>query len=254
MCEGHKPRLSGHVSAVGSAQNWCREIGWNARTVDCLHESSRLFFDTSGERPDAAPMKGSPARLLVTLTGVLLLGMLAAGVMLAALVRIPEPSRTAQVRGSLTARLPVAGASSTATAIRAAPSPAGTQGNLTPASATAEVLPSPPLPSPAPPPASQVRLTAPLAAVTIQVGTELVLDLTGTPPTPWSVRSDSDPTVLLPTTGVSIVATTLHAVFVGVRPGTATLEVYRTRLCVWAPAPDACPAQAFLIRVTVTAR
>jgi hypothetical protein len=199
-------------------------------------------------------MQGSPARLLVTLTGVMLLAMIAAGVMLAALVRIPEPSRSAQVRGSLTAQLPVAGASSTPTAIRVAPGSAGTPGGPTPALVTAEALLSPASPSPAPPPAPQVRLTAPLAAVTIPAGTELVLDLTGTPTSAWSVRSNSEPGVLRPSSLPILAATTLHAVYVGVRTGTSTLEVDRTGLCVWAPAPGACPPQAFRISVTVAPR
>jgi hypothetical protein len=199
-------------------------------------------------------MQGSPARLLVTLTGVMLLAMLAAGVMLAALVRIPEPSRTAQVRGSVTAQLPVAGASSTPAAIRVAPGSAGTPGVPTPALVTAEALLSPASPSPAPPPAPQVRLTAPLAAVTIPTGTELVLDLTGTPTSAWSVRSNSEPGVLRPSGLPILAATTLHAVYVGVRTGTSTLEVDRTGLCVWAPAPGACPPQAFRISVTVAPR
>jgi hypothetical protein len=199
-------------------------------------------------------MQGSPARLLVTLTGVMLLAMIAAGVMLAALVRIPEPSRSAQVRGSLTAQLPVAGASSTPTAIRVAPGSSGAPGGLTPALATAEALLSPPSPSPAPPSAPQVRLTAPLAEVTIPAGTELVLDLTGTPASAWSVRSNSDPGVLRPSGLPILAATTLHAVYVGVRGGTSTLEVDRTGLCVWAPAPGACPPQAFRISVTVAPR
>jgi hypothetical protein len=199
-------------------------------------------------------MQGNPARLLVTLTGVMLLAMLAAGVMLAALVRIPEPSRTAQVKGSLTAQLPVAGASSTPAAIRVAPGSAGTTGGPAPALVTAEALLSPVSPSPAPPPVPQVRLTAPLAAVTLPAGTELVLDLTGTPTSAWSVQSDSDPGVLRPSSLPILAATTLHAVYVGVRTGTSTLEVDRTGLCVWAPAPGACPPQAFRISVTVAPR
>jgi hypothetical protein len=198
-------------------------------------------------------MQGNPARLLATLTGVLLLAMLAAGVMLAALARIPEPSRTAQGRGSLTAQLPVAGASSTPTAIRVVPNSASTPGGLTPAPASAEVLPSPPSPSPAPPPASQLRLTAPLSSVTIPAGTELVLDLIGTPTSVWSVRSNSDPGVLRPAAAAILAVTTLHAVYLGVRTGASTLEVDRTGLCVWAPAPGACPPQAFRISVTVVA-
>jgi hypothetical protein len=196
-------------------------------------------------------MQGSSARLLVTLTGVLLVSLIAAGAVLGALVRVPESSRTGRVNPSIGARHPVAGVSSTSTSIPAAESRVGsTAGGFMPALATPALVPSPPSPGPAPPPALQVRLTAPVAAVTIHTGTELVLDLTGTLARRWSVRSDSDPTVLLPI-NVSMVATTLHAVFWGVRPGTATLEIDRTRLCVWAPAPDACPVRAFSISVTV---
>jgi hypothetical protein len=199
-------------------------------------------------------MQGSPARLIAALTGVLLVALIAAGVMLAALVRIPEPSRTAQVGGGLRARLPVAGASSTPTAIRVAPSPLDTPGGLTAAPDIVEAPPSPTSPSPAAPAAPQVRLTAPVAAVTIPAGSELVLDLAGTLTSPWSVRSNSDPGVLRPA-GVPILATTtLHAVYVGAATGTSTLEVDRARLCVWAPAPGACPPQAFRISVTVAPR
>jgi hypothetical protein len=200
-------------------------------------------------------MQGSPARLIATLTGVLVLAMIAAGVMLAALVRIPEPARTAQAGASLSARLPAAGARSTPTAIRVSPGSDATPGGLTPAPATAEALPSPPPPSPDTPVAPQVRLTEPLSAVTIPAGTELVLDLTGTPTSAWRVRSNSDPGVLRPSgLPILLAAATLHAVYVGVRTGTSTLEVDRTGLCVWAPIPGDCPPLPYRISVTVVPR
>jgi len=193
-------------------------------------------------------MRRSSAWQRVALSGAIALGLAVTGGVMSALVRVPETPGTASTAGSARHAAPLTGNApiSTPASPRTIPASAAPVRALAATTPAATSAPAPP------PPAPQVHLTAPAEAVSLPAGTELVLDLAGTAASPWSAPSDGDPSVLRPLTVVAG-PLSLHAVYLGVRPGTAVLEVDRLAICSSAAPAGICAAQAFRITVTVTA-
>jgi hypothetical protein len=193
-------------------------------------------------------MRTRLARQHVALAGTMVAGLAVAGAVLGTLARLPEPPDAppavhvagppAPLTGSGPSPTPTPDATTTVRALAAS----------TPAVALTGIPPTPP---PAAPPASEVRLTAPTDAVTIRSGEQLVIDLAGTAAGPWNAPTDPNPGVLRPV-GVDAQPLALHAVYVGVRPGTAILELDRLSVCSEAASVGICPAQAYRVTVTVT--
>jgi hypothetical protein len=182
----------------------------------------------------------------LALVGAMAAGLAVSGAVLGALVRVPETPGTAPVSHLAGPPAPLTGGTPTPSAPGATPVRA--EAVSAPAVVTAGIPPTPP---PTQPPAPQVHLTAPTGDVTLAAGSQLVIDLDGTAPAPWEAPTDSNPSVLRPV-AVDVQPLTLHAVYLGVHPGTAILEVDRLAICSAAASAGVCPAQAYRITVTVT--
>lgn len=186
-----------------------------------------------------------PARPVIALLGAMAMGLAVAGAVLGALVHVEDSTGVPPASRVDGPAAPLTGASpdpTPATPVRALAA-------TTPVAAPA----SPPVQSP-PPTASVpeiVRITSPVDAVSVPAGAELVVDLASEATAPWNPPSDSDPTVLRPLS-VDARPLTLHAVYVGTRPGTAILELDRLAVCAGGATTGVCPAQAFRVTVTVT--
>ena len=176
-------------------------------------------------------------------------GLAVTGAVLGALVRLPESSGTVRLGRVDGPPAPLTGGS-------AAPSPVAVTPVRALAASTPVAAPAPPpitSPSPTPPAVAVVRITAPVETVSVPAGAELAVDLAGTAAAPWNPPSDSTPTVLRPLS-IDAEPLALHALYLATRPGTAVLELDRLAVCISAASAGVCPAQAFRVTVTVTAR
>jgi hypothetical protein len=184
----------------------------------------------------------------LALLAAIVLGLSVAGAVLGALVRVPDRTGTPPASR-------VDGPAAPLTGGTPSPTPAIT---VTPVNALAASTPvAAPVtaqpPGPAASTAPAVRITSPVDAVTVPAGAELVVDLAGTALAPWDPPSDSDPAVLRPLS-IDAEPLALHAVYLGTRPGTAVLELDRLAVCTSVASAGVCPAQAYRVTVTVTAR
>lgn len=191
---------------------------------------------------------GSTRLRFAALVGAMVAGLAVAGAVLGALARVPESPGSPPVSHAGRAAAPLTGASPTPTPSPDAVAPVRALAAGTPA---VVIAPIPPTPPPSAQPAPVVRLTAPTDSVTLAAGSQLVVDLDGTAAAPWAAPSDSNPAVLRPV-AVDAQPLTLHAVYVGVHPGTAVLELDRLAVCSSVASAGVCPAQAYRVVVTVT--